>query len=430
MKKIRLAVIAVLLLIVISLPTVMAEQAERKVVLTVTSSKEKVDVGDTVEVKVSISENSDIAALQFILSYDAEAVELVSDPVADHSELISVINADTSGEVMVSAMANDTGKGIRTGGTLLTASFKVLKPNAIFLISELQEAYDSFDNEISENFETTEATISCAHSYKETTVKTEAGCESTGVQVIVCTVCDEVLEEEEIPATGHTQGEWKIVEEATCTEPGYKEAYCIVCGEKVAEEEIPAIGHTQGEWKIVEEATCTEPGYKEAYCTSCGEKVAEEEIPATGHVPGEWAVVEKATCTEPGYQEAYCTVCGEKVAEEETPAKGHSFGEWVVVVEATAEENGQEERVCAVCGEKEVRSTEKLTPEATPSPEPTKEPEETPSIMPTDAPSATPATGDNNVPTTGESTPIGFLAMVMIAMAAVISVAVWKKKEA
>ncbi len=484
MKKIGLAMAVVLALMVLSLSAVMATKEEAKVLLTVTSSKEKVNVGDVIEVRVSISENSDITALQFILSYDSTAVELLDEPILKHSQLTLMLNTDTPGKIGVYSYSNDVSKGISAGGVLFTATFKVLKPNATFNISDLQEAYDSNDDDISANVEMIEAVISCAHSHTETTVTKEADCVNTGVKTIVCktcgekvaeeeiaatghtqgewevvteadctnaglkrkscTVCEEVLEEEEIPATGHTQGEWEVVTEATCTEPGLKKACCTVCGEKVAEEEIAATGHTQGEWEVVTEADCTNPGLKRKSCTVCEEVLEEEEIPATGHSQGEWEVVTEATCTEPGHKEASCTVCGEKLAEEEIPAKGHSFGEWVVVEEATVEKNGKEERTCTVCGLKETRETEKVTPEptetpdVTPSPEPTEtpeitpteEPSTTPAVTPTDAPSVTPATGGDDAPVTGDNVHTGIFLAIMLITAAVLSVVIWKKKEA
>lgn len=408
MKKIRIAMAVVLALMTLSLSAVMAAKEDGKVLLTVTSSKEKVNVGDVIEVGVSISENSDITALQFILSYDSAAVELLDEPILKHSQLTLMLNTDTPGKIGVYSYSNDVSKGISAGGVLFTATFKVLKPNATFNISDLQEAYDSNDDDISANVEMTEAVISCAHSHTET----------------------------------------MVTKEATCTEPGLKEACCIVCGEKVAEEEIPATGHKSGEWKVVTEADCTNAGLKRKSCTVCGEALVEEEIPATGHTQGEWEVVTEATCTEPGLKKASCTVCGEKLAEEDIPAKGHSFGEWVVVEEATVEKKGKEERTCAVCGFKETRETEKLTPEptetpdATPSPEPTETPEvtpsvapteepgTTPSVMPTDAPSVTPATGGDDAPVTGDNVHIGIFLAIMLITAAVFSVVIWKKKEA
>ena len=49
-------------------------------------------------------------------------------------------------------------------------------------------------------------------------------------------------EDSDIPAPGHTAGEWKTVKEPTATEPGLKELRCTVCGELMDSEEIPATG--------------------------------------------------------------------------------------------------------------------------------------------------------------------------------------------
>lgn len=368
MKKIRLAMAVVLALMALSLSAVMAAKEDGKVLLTVTSSKEKVDVGDIIEVGVSISENSDITALQFILSYDSAAVELLDEPILKHSQLTLMLNTDTPGKIGVYSYSNDVSKGVSAGGVLLTATFKVLKPNATFNISDLQEAYDSNDDDISANVEMTEAVISCAHSHTET----------------------------------------MVTKEAACTESGLKEAYCTVCGEKVAEEEIPATGHTQGEWEVVTEADCTNKGLKRKSCMVCGEVLEEEEIPAKGHSFGEWVVVEEATVEKNGKEERICTVCGFK----ETRETEKLTPEPTETPDVTPSPEPTE------------------TPEVTPSAAPTEEPGTTPSATPTDAPNVTPSTGEDDAPVTGDSVHTGIFLAVMLITAAVFSVVIWKKKEA
>ncbi|MBQ6935010.1 MAG: leucine-rich repeat protein [Clostridia bacterium] len=60
----------------------------------------------------------------------------------------------------------------------------------------------------------------------------------------LCLDCIEIVEVGEvIPAKGHTESEWITEKYATCTETGTKYTECTVCEEKIKEDLIPATGH-------------------------------------------------------------------------------------------------------------------------------------------------------------------------------------------
>ena len=73
-----------------------------------------------------------------------------------------------------------------------------------------------------------------------TTETEDATCTTEGVTVTYCKDCDTVLDQEVLPAKGHT--EVKEHKDPTATENGYDRVVCSVCGEVISETVLPAIG--------------------------------------------------------------------------------------------------------------------------------------------------------------------------------------------
>ena len=191
----------------------------------------------------------------------------------------------------------------------------------------------------------------------------EPTCTETGLtEGKKCTVCGEILvEQEEIGTLDH---EWTYLtgKDPTCTESGLTEGeYCVNCGEiSIEQEEIDPMGHEESSIPG-KDATCTETGLTEGkQCTVCGEILVEQEqIGALGH---EWVLLpgKTPTCTETGLTEGEkCAVCGEvSVEQEELETEEH---DWLYIAgkDATCTEPGLTEgEKCAVCGEISIEQEE------------------------------------------------------------------------
>ena len=160
------------------------------------------------------------------------------------------------------------------------------------------------------------------HKY-EVTVTKEPTCTEEGIKTYACSCGEEYTEQ--IAALGHKEVTDPAVE-PTETEDGKTEgSHCSVCKEVLKEQQIiPATGKPgehehKYEVTVTKEPTCTEEGIK-TYTCSCGEKYIEK-IAALGH-----KYVEKripATTISNGKVQRVCSVCAESsdIAVIERPGK-------------------------------------------------------------------------------------------------------------
>lgn len=185
-------------------------------------------------------------------------------------------------------------------------------------------------------------------------------CTEPGVSAQLCTLCQQPVHLQELPAAGHVPGEPVVSQQATCLTPGVQIIQCTVCNEVITQEEIPVTGHQPGVWADLKPVTCTADGLRVQRCTVCNETLNTETVPAFGHSPMEWQITRESACLQSGLREQQCAICGIALAQEEIPALGHSYTEWETTIEPTKEAEGERTRHCIHCGDTQQEPIEKL----------------------------------------------------------------------
>ncbi len=97
--------------------------------------------------------------------------------------------------------------------------------------------------------------------------RSEATCTEDGFVIIYCTICEEIISEEVIPAGNHSEEVKTFTIEATCTEFGYIIEACLYCGEAIRTIAVPAKGHHLVDTVVA--PTRTERGYTIHTCATC-----------------------------------------------------------------------------------------------------------------------------------------------------------------
>ena len=132
----------------------------------------------------------------------------------------------------------------------------------------------------------------------------------------------------------------------TCTRAGLSEGKkCERCGEALLQqEEIPALGHSWSSWQIITAPTCEKTGLSMRICNTCNQ-MDTLSIPALMHSFS--AVTVETTCTHAGYTTYTCTACGDSYMADYVDALGHDYKS--EVTKPTATTLGFTTHTCSRC---------------------------------------------------------------------------------
>ena len=357
-KQICFSLVLVMLFAAFTM-TIFATDNSVKVTLEAPASS--VAPGDTVTVKVVISENTGFLMGGLSVTYDTDVLDFVSSETSETFSSYSVNASETTaGDISLTIMANDYLAGnVTETGEVAILTFRVLEGFYADTVLEVKMSKKGFMSNVSSEMVTDYTIVGdkvgiIGENHTHTEVvdpAVDATCTSDGLtEGKHCSVCEAVLVPQEVIPGGHKEVVDAAVE-ATCTTDGKTEGkHCSVCNEVLVAQEVIPGGHKEVVDAAVD-ATCTTDGKTEGkHCSVCNEVLVAQEVIPAGHKEVVDAAVD-ATCTTSGKTEGkHCSVCNEVfVAQEVIPAHGHKYGDWVVVKEATKNSDGYAERVCSVC---------------------------------------------------------------------------------
>lgn len=209
-----------------------------------------------------------------------------------------------------------------------------------------------------------------SHKFGKWEIVKKATCSKQGVRKHTCENCGEEFEEKYYAE--HQWGAWKIVREATCTQAGQRKRTCKVCDE-VEKEAIEKEPH-QYKWSIVREATDHSAGRRVQVCRVCGREGAEESYDPEGTLRRgsrgddvrrlQQMLVDRNYLSAGGVDGAFGGATERAITQFQKDqglnADGvawpqtqklldHDFGPWKTIKQATRTEPGERVRVCRDC---------------------------------------------------------------------------------
>lgn len=303
---------------------------------------QRADYSQSFTASLYVEENSEVAAGDFVLTYDKTVLECQSVRASQDTDGMIVINPNHSvGQIRFSYVneAECTGNE-----KWLEITFRPLVNDAHYTLGA--GGYGVVDAEMNSISLEYESFTDCI--YTVTTVLPD--CVNQGYDTYICNECEKSFTDNSVAPLGHDMGAWYTVTAPTCTGKGQEKRDCSRCDYSEVRDIAPT--NHAGKYTVERtEPTCTEDGFEEGvYCPDCNTWLSVHGVIAKfGHK----IVTDKAvapTCTRSGKTEGkHCSVCGTIITEQKTvSATGHTYKTTKTL--ATTSKDGKTVTACTVCG--------------------------------------------------------------------------------
>ncbi len=337
MKKSRIWILPILIICCLTGMIIRLNAATN---VTIYSDNIEAQYLSTVEVPISIQNNTGMMGFGFEISYDSEYLE----PLSVENE--NIINEGTFDDSIGTKYTNPfrvvwAGTNeIYSTGKLFTLKFTSKKSGMteIQINAMKNDTYDGQYNKIAIDSLNIKINIVCSHQYQEQIEKMPT-CTKEGMKKYTCSICGDTYEE----YMERTEHNYNITTtEATCTKSGVKEYQCNDCSYHYSEI-LEAKGHSYE--NVVTEPTCTSKGYTTYTCRVCQHSYVSDYQDMIAHQYTS-QITKPATCTAEGIETYTCIECGRSY-EEKIDKKEHDYK--VETTEVTCTKDGEKVYTCKDC---------------------------------------------------------------------------------
>lgn len=192
------------------------------------------------------------------------------------------------------------------------------------------------------------AGIPCSHEAPtETVTVTMPSCEVKGMNHIICTKCDGIVEEVIVPETGHSFGDYYFSIEPNTDGFGTETRVCSVC-EHIENREF-VCPHEDQVLELMYEPSCSKVGINKATCPLCS-NVQYLPIDKIPHAETKSVIHQEPTCSVEGIEHLICLECEEIAEEKPIELLECNWADWEIDVYATPFEEGERHHKCQDCG--------------------------------------------------------------------------------